>query len=276
MSGVLYLVSLPIGNLADITYRAVETLRDVDWILAEDTRTTRHLLHHYDIQTPFFSSLYQGAEQQRVPQVVEQLKDGKSIALVSDAGTPLINDPGFPLVRAVIEQSLPVVPIPGACAILAALVASGLATDRFRFLGALPRGRGERATRFSELANAEDTLVFYESAHRILDSLELLAQELPDRLVVIARELTKMHEGFVRGTATEIAERLQHDDQVRGEFVLLVQRADGPPLPDEARIATAIAVLREAGVPNKTIVKLITNTFDVPRNEAYARVHEPA
>lgn len=274
MPGVLYLVSLPIGNLADITHRAEDTLRSVDWILAEDTRTTRRVLEHCGIKTPFFSSLYQGAEQQRIPQILAQLEKGKHMALVSDAGTPLISDPGYPLVRATIEHGYSVVPIPGVCAALTALVASGLPTDRFRFLGALPRGRGERAACFRGLKDAEDTLVFYESSHRILDSLAIVANELPQRSIVVARELTKVHEGFRRGTAVEVAEELQREDQVRGEFVLLIDRADTPASPDQHRIEKAIALLRSEGIANKTIVKLIAGLFCIPRNDAYARVHK--
>ncbi|MBE0635676.1 16S rRNA (cytidine(1402)-2'-O)-methyltransferase, partial [Candidatus Bipolaricaulota bacterium] len=230
MSGILYLVATPIGNLGDITHRAIEILSSVDFILAEDTRTSLRVLKHYGIATPFFSSVYQGAERQRIPSILALLEDGKNLALVSDAGTPLVSDPGFPLVRAAIDAGYRIVPIPGPCAAVTGLIASGLPLDRFRFEGSLPRGLGERQSLFASLESCEQTCVFYESSHRILDTLQALAESLPDRRVVIARELTKLHEEFLRGNPAQLHSQLSEADRVRGEFVLILEGsdADGP------------------------------------------------
>ncbi|MFC2079254.1 16S rRNA (cytidine(1402)-2'-O)-methyltransferase [Candidatus Bipolaricaulota bacterium] len=273
MNGILYLVAMPIGNLGDITHRAIEVLRSADFILAEDTRTSQRVLNHYEIDTPFFSSVYQGAERQRVSSILSLLEDGKHLALVSDAGTPLISDPGFPLVRAAVEAGYTVVPIPGPCAAITGLIASGLPLDRFRFEGALPRGRGARQSMFATLESQEATSVFYESSHRILDSLQLLTEILPTRRLVLARELTKMHEEFLRGTASELHSRLAEEDRVRGEFVLIVEGAEAAPAADQEIIDRLLADLDTEALPRKSIVRILTNVLGVPRNEAYRLVH---
>ncbi len=274
MNGILYLVATPIGNLGDITHRAIEVLKSVDFILAEDTRTSLRVLKHYDIHTPFFSSVYQGAERQRILSILSLLGDGKHLALVSDAGTPLVSDPGFPLVRAAVDAGQPVVPVPGPCAAIAGLTASGLPLDRFSFEGALPRGRGARQSLFTSLESREETCVFYESSHRILDSLQLLVEVLPTRRLVLARELTKVHEEFLRGTASELHTCLAEKDRVRGEFVLIVGGAETPVTADQEAVHRMLEELKAENLPNKSIVRILVNGLGIPRNEAYRIVHQ--
>jgi 16S rRNA (cytidine1402-2'-O)-methyltransferase len=274
MLGTLYVVSLPIGNLEDITLRAIKTLRQVDLIVAEDTRHTRRIVSRYHIKTPFSFSLYQGAENERVEPCLRLLKEGKHLALVSDAGTPLISDPGFPLVRAAVEAGITVIPIPGATAAITALVASGLATDRFVFAGAVPRKEGERAACFVALAGETRTVVLYESPHRLLETLEAVALVLPDRRLVVARELTKVHEEFLRGTAREISDVFAARGEVKGEVVLLIEgaaalpRGDGP-----ARAEAILSLLREEGLSKTQCARVLAQAFDLTRNEAYRLVH---
>jgi len=274
MNGMLYLVATPIGNLGDITHRAVDVLNSVDFILAEDTRTSLRVLAHYDIHTPFFSSIYQGAERQRVHSILSLLEKGKNVALVSDAGTPLVSDPGYPTVRAAIDAGYTVVPVPGPCAALAGLTASGLPLDRFSFEGSLPRGRGARESVFESLASRQGTCVFYESSHRVLDSLQLLAESLPSRAIVLARELTKIHEEFLRGTAAELYAKLSGEERVRGEFVLIIEGAETATTADQDVVNNLIHELKTEGLPNKSIVKIVTQTLGIPRNEAYRLVHK--
>ncbi len=273
MNGILYLVATPIGNLGDITHRAIEVLKSVDFVLAEDTRTSQRVLTHYNIRTPFFSSVYQGAERQRIPSILSLLEKGKNLALISDAGTPLISDPGFPTVRAAVDAGHTIVPVPGPCAAIAGLIASGLPLDRFSFEGALPRGRGARQSLFTSLESREGTCVFYESSHRILDSLQLLAESLPERRLVLARELTKIHEEFLRGTASELCSRLSGENRVRGEFVLIVEGAETLRAPDQETIERLLVELKNENLPNKSIVRILANALEVPRNEAYRLVH---
>lgn len=216
----LYLVATPIGNLDDITLRALTILRGVDLVLAEDTRRTRKLLSHFDIRARL-QSLHEHNETARTPGLVARLAAGESMALVSDAGTPLVSDPGHELVRAVIDAGVPVVPVPGASALLAALTASGLPLDRFTFVGYLPRKRGARARLFEELAKDPGTLVFLESPRRLARSLGDAAELLGARPAVVARELTKVHEEHVRGTLPEIAARFAQGE-VRGEVIVCV------------------------------------------------------
>ena len=273
MNGTLYLVAMPIGNLGDMSHRAIDVLKSVDFILAEDTRTSQRVLTHYDISTPFFSSIYQGAERQRVSSILSLLEKGKNVALVSDAGTPLISDPGFPLVRAAVNAGHTVVPVPGPCAAITGLIASGLPLDRFSFEGALPRGRGARQSLFESLASQQGTRVFYESSHRMLDSLQLLSESLPARRVVLARELTKLHEEFLRGTAAELHDKLAGEERVRGEFVLIVEGAETSLSADQEVVDQLINELKSESLPNKSVVRIITRTLGVPRNEAYRLVH---
>lgn len=274
MNGMLYLVATPIGNLSDMTHRAVDVLKSVDFILAEDTRTSLRVLNHYDIHTPFFSSIYQGAERQRIPSILSLLEEGKNLALISDAGTPLISDPGYPTVRAAIDAGYIVAPVPGPCAALAGLIASGLPLDRFSYEGSLPRGRGARQALFESLISRQETCVFYESSHRMLDSLQLLAQILPARAIVLARELTKIHEEFLRGTAAEVHAKLSGEDRVRGEFVLIIEGAETAVTADQDVVNGLIRELQAEGIANKSIVRIVTQVLGLPRNDAYRLVHK--
>ena len=225
-SGKLYVVATPIGNLADISFRAVEVLKVVDLIAAEDTRHIKMLLQHYGIVNKLVS-LHQYNEDKASLIILEKLREGLSIALVSDAGTPLLSDPGMPLVKMVKEAGLDVVPIPGACALIAALSASGLPVSQFSFEGILPRTSSARKAFFSERVNSPKTWVFYESCHRILASLQDMSEVLSlDREIVIARELTKLHETIVKVSLGEALDMVSQNENMRkGEFVVIVDGA---------------------------------------------------
>ena len=226
MCGKLYVVATPIGNLADFSYRAIETLKTVDLIAAEDTRHVKMLLQHYAINNQLIS-LHQHNEEQAAPGLVEKLKSGMNIALVSDAGTPLLSDPGMPLVKLAKQQGVDVSPIPGACALIAALSVSGLPVTRFTFEGFLPRTSSARKSFFSERKNESATWVFYESSHRILASLEDLLEIMgSDRRIVVARELTKLFETVVNDTLDNVLEQVRNDRNMqKGEFVVMVEGA---------------------------------------------------
>ncbi len=273
MTGKLYLVALPIGNLEDITIRAIRTLRSVDGILAEDTRVTRRILDRYRIETPFFSSVFQGGERQRVGWLLDRLRSGRDLALVSDAGTPLISDPGFPLVRAAISAGIPVIPIPGPSAVIAGLIVSGMPPDRFCFEGAVPRKSGDRRALFERLRSETRTIVLFESSHRLISTLRDLAAVLPDRPVALARELTKHHEEFLRGSPEEILDALGARERVKGECVLVLAGGAVDTGPEPERIREVLAVLRKAGLANKAVVQVLIAGFGLARNAAYGLVH---
>ncbi len=274
MAGTLYVCSTPIGNLDDITLRALRVLKEADLIVGEDTRRTRGLLSHHGIHTPFAPSLYQGAEGERTERVLALLRAGKRVALVSDAGTPLISDPGYPLVRACVAEAIPIVPIPGPSALLAALVASGLPTDRFLFLGYLPRQLGPKRRALQELATPDATVVFYESPHRLTATLDLLAETCASRPVVVARELTKIHEEFVRGTAEEVREEFARRGEVRGECAVLL----GPAVPSErAPLDETPRGLYErllaSGFAPKEALRETAEALGLPRRAVYRALH---
>ena len=245
MPGTLYLCATPIGNLEDITLRVLRILREVDVIVAEDSRRTRQLLSHYGITTPLAPSLYQGVEEARTEGVLALLRLGKNVALVSDAGTPLVSDPGFPLVRACIAEGIPVVPVPGPSAVLAALVASGLPPQPFLFAGYPPRAPRARQKWLEELLFLPYTVVFFEAPHRLLTTLELLANLAPGRSVAVARELTKVHEEFVRGTATEVHAEFARREKIQGEIVVLLAPAEEKAKTPEVSPALALTRYRE-------------------------------
>jgi len=219
-TGKLYIVSTPIGNLADFTFRAVDTLKSVSLIAAEDTRVSGVLLKHYEISTPMFS-YHDHNKEQATPGLLRKLESGDDVALITDAGTPLVSDPGFFLVRAAIADGVEVIPIPGASAMLAALVAAGLPSDRFTFEGFLPRKKG-RQTRMKYLAEDPRTVIIYESPHRISKTLRDIGEYMGDREVVIAREITKKFEEFIRGTVSEIREQLD-TRSIKGEVVIMIK-----------------------------------------------------
>src|SRR5438552_8957034 len=223
--GKLYVVATPIGNLEDITFRALRVLREVELIACEDTRQTRKLLEHYGIEKPTIS-YHDYNEQERARELLTKLQEGHSIAQVSDAGMPGISDPGYRVVKLAIEQGITVVPIPGPSALVTALAASGLPTDAFEFRGFLPAKSGQRRTALEAVRNVQHTVVVYEAPHRIVEAVEDIVHTLgPERPLVIARELTKVHEEFIRGRAGEVAERLR-GRELRGEITLLIGKAE--------------------------------------------------
>ncbi len=267
MAGRLYVVATPIGNLEDITYRAVRVLREADRIACEDTRQTRKLLEHYGIAKPTVS-YHEHNEQERSAELAGRLLGGEIIALVSDAGVPLISDPGYRLVRAALEAGIPVEPVPGPSAVLAALSASGLPTDAFHFGGFLPPKPGQRARVLESLAGETATLVFYEAPHRILETLEAVEQVLGPRPVVVARELTKLHEEFLRGTAAEVRTALAARPAIKGEITLLIGKASQP-AHDETPVEDAVADLVRAGTPRMDAIKQVARQRGLSKRDLY-------
>ncbi|QIW15305.1 16S rRNA (cytidine(1402)-2'-O)-methyltransferase [Pasteurellaceae bacterium RH1A] len=268
--GKLYIVATPIGNLADLSQRALDTLAQVDLIAAEDTRHSGLLLSHYGLKKPFFA-LHDHNEQQRAAHLVEKLAAGQNIALISDAGTPLISDPGFHLVRHCRQAGLKVVPIPGACAAITALCASGIASDRFCFEGFLPAKTKARLDKLNNLANEPRTLIFYESTHRILDTLEDMQTALgADRYVVMARELTKTWETIHGDELGNLIDWLKADhNRIKGEIVLVVE---GKPETDEEGFspqAVKLLQLLTNDLPLKKAATIVAETFGYKKNALY-------
>ena len=217
---MLAIVPTPIGNLKDITYRAIEVLTDAELIFAEDTRVTKKLLNHYDIETPL-QSLHIHNEHRKVPELVKRIGSGGAYALVTDAGTPGISDPGYLLIKACLENGIEIMALPGPTAFVPALVASGFPCDRFHFEGFLPKKKG-RQTRIKFLTSYPHSIIIYESPFRIKKTLEQVLEFMPGRLVCVARELTKLHEEVVRGSCEEVLAYVENDMTVKGEFVLIV------------------------------------------------------
>jgi 16S rRNA (cytidine1402-2'-O)-methyltransferase len=276
VGGTLYLVATPIGNLDDISRRALEVLGEVDLILAEDTRRTRKLLSRYDIATPV-RSFHEHNEDALTPDLVERLCGGARFALVSDAGMPLISDPGYPLLRATISAGIQVVPIPGPSAVLAALAASGLPTARFLFVGYLPRKSSARRVALRGLQDEPGTLIFLESPHRVARSLADAAEILGDRPAALARELTKIHEEFIRGSLPKLASIAAERD-LKGEITLCVGGA-GRSMPgtpegdteelDFTGLRQRFAVLLEQGLERNEALKQIVRERGLPRSQLY-------
>jgi 16S rRNA (cytidine1402-2'-O)-methyltransferase len=271
MPGLLYVVSTPIGNLEDITYRAVRILKEADWIACEDTRTTRRLLDHYGIQTRTLS-YHEHNEASRTEDLIARLQQGETGALVSDAGTPLLSDPGYRIVRAAVQAGIKIEALPGASAVLAGLVVSGLPTDQFHFGGFLPPKQGQRARLLESLRDEPATLIFYEAPHRILESLEDITATLGARDVVAARELTKMHEEVLRGTAAEIRASLESRDSIRGEFVVLIAKASEPEH-DDTPPEEAVELLMRAGVERMDAMKTVARQRGLSKREVYKLVN---
>ena len=274
--GTLYLVATPIGNLEDVTLRALSVLRSVDLILAEDTRHTRKLLSHHDIHTSI-RSLHERNERAQLGRLVRRLRSGDDLALVSDAGTPAISDPGYPLVRAAIDAGATVVPVPGPSAVLAALVGSGLPTDRFLFVGYLPRKRGARRRALEELRHEPGTLIFLESPRRLAAALADAAELLGERPVAVAREVTKMHEEFIRGSLQEVARRLAAS-QVRGEVTVCVAGSRHPvaaraaaPAPSP-ELEERFRALCQEGLQRNDALSRLARESGLPRRAVYEAV----
>ncbi len=266
--GALYIVSTPIGNLEDITYRAVRILKEADLIACEDTRHTRKLLDHYGIQTRAIS-YHEHNESARAADLLERLRDGQSIALVSDAGTPLISDPGYRVVAQAAAEGVPVIPIPGPSAAIAALSASGLPTDSFRFCGFLPAKSSQRRRLLESVAADSATLIFYEAPHRIVESLAEMREVLGPRPAVVARELTKLHEEILRGTLDDLASSVTG----RGEFTIVVGKGEPAPESDEP-IVEAVKRLERAGVPRMEAMKTIARERGVSKRDVYRAMED--
>jgi len=258
-----------LGNLEDITLRALRVLREVHLVAAEDTRHSQKLLRHYDIHKPLVS-YYDWAERPRAPVLLAELAKGHDVALISDAGTPCIADPGYRLVRAAAEAGFPVVPIPGPSAVAAALSVCGLPTDRFAFEGFLPAKRTERRSRLLELQSDTRTLVFYEAPHRIRAALEDLAWAFGDRPAAILREGTKTHESIVRGTLRELQDRAHEFE--RGELTIVVAGTTGRKAPLPTDLDAEIASLRQAGLRPTEIASQLATKYALPRRAVYLRV----
>ena len=269
----LYVVATPIGNLEDITFRAARVLKEVDLIACEDTRQTQKLLDHYGIATRKVS-YHEHNEITRAPELVKELEEGSSVALVTDAGMPGISDPGFRLISLAIRHHVPVVPIPGASAFLAALVASGLPADSFRFSGFLPAKRSERRATLQQIKNSPRTQVFYEAPHRILEALMDVVEVVgKERHVVIAREVTKVHEEFLRGPASAVLETLRARGSVKGEITLLIARAErsaGTAETAQLSVRERLQqITREEKVDEKTALKKVAKERGISKSEAY-------
>ena len=271
-AGTLYLVSTPIGNLGDMTHRAVEVLSSAALIIAEDTRHSRRLLDHYKISTPL-KSYHEHNEAQATPKLVGRLLAGDSIALISDAGTPLISDPGSRLVAAALEASLPVVPIPGASAVMAAIVGSGMPLEKFTYVGFLPRKGRERSEMIADIVASRSTVVMFEAANRVGTTLDALAEAgAAPRQAVVARELTKQFEEFKRGSVAELA-AVYVDAAPKGEVVLVIAGAEESPV-SESELSNAARKLRASGNSPRDIMEHLMSGLGAPRNLAYKLAHE--
>jgi 16S rRNA (cytidine1402-2'-O)-methyltransferase len=270
----LYLVATPIGNLEDITFRALRLLKEVDVIACEDRRQTQKLLNHYAIATRT-TSYHEHNEMTRSAELVKEIQEGASVALVTDAGMPGISDPGYRLITLAIRNHIPVVPVPGAAAFLTALVASGLPTDSFRFSGFLPAKRGERRAALEAVKNFSQTQVFYEAPHRIVEALTDVVELLGEtRNVVVAREVTKLHEEFLRGRAGEVLENLKGREAVKGEITLLIGKAEEEHMGTAAFGRPSVRqrleqIMAEEKVDEKTALKKVAKERGVSKSEAY-------
>jgi 16S rRNA (cytidine1402-2'-O)-methyltransferase len=275
MSGTLYLIATPIGNLEDITHRAVRLLGQVDVIACEDTRHTKKLLSHYGINTRTIS-YHEHNERERSMELIERLKSGADVAVVSDAGTPGISDPGFRLARIAIDSGVQVVPVPGASALISALVASGLPTDEFFFGGFLPARSGARRARLAELRSLPATLIFYEGPHRIPATLKDALEILGERQAVVARELTKMHEEIARGSLSELTSRFSSPESARGEMVLIIDRTVMPGESagnqSDASVSALVTEFEANGLDHRAALKKAARELGLSRDEAYRRL----
>jgi 16S rRNA (cytidine1402-2'-O)-methyltransferase len=275
MAGTLFLVATPIGNLEDITHRALRVLKEVDLIACEDTRRTQQLLNHFGIRTKMLS-YHEHNERERTAELGALLKTGTNIAIVSDAGTPGISDPGFRLVNDAIAQGARVVPVPGPAAFVAALISSGLPTDEFFFGGFLPARSSQRRARLLKARALDSTLIFYESPHRIAQALLDAREILGEREAAVARELTKLHEEVARGRLSELAQRFAAAEAARGEMVLVIDRtvinAETALENSELDIAARVAALEDEGLESRAALKRVAREMGLSRPEAYRRL----
>ncbi len=271
MSGKLYLVATPIGNLEDITIRALNVLKSVDLIAAEDTRHTLGLLNHFEINKPLIS-YYKETEKKKSPILIEKLLNGTNIALVSDAGTPGISDPGEEIVKEAIKNNIDIVPIPGACAFVNALISSGMNTREFSFIGFLSANKKERKDKLEEIKYETRTLIFYEAPHKLKTTLESMLEVLGDRKIVLARELTKIHEEFIRGNLSTIVEQFV---DIRGEFVIILEGNSISKQEKEILDLNSLSMdehykfYENQGLDKKEIIKKIAKDRNINKNEVY-------
>jgi len=269
MIGKLYIVATPIGNLEDITLRALRVLKEVDLIAAEDTRQTLKLLNHYEINKPLIS-YHRHNEETKSEILIEKLRNGENIALVSDAGTPGICDPGEEVIKKAIEDNIEVIPIPGACAMINALIVSGISTKEFEFLGFLPLNKKLRRQKLKEIENSSKTIIIYEAPHKMKTTLGDLKEILKDRKIVLARELTKIHEEFIRKSIDEL---LSEIDTIKGEMILIIEgnKIDTEECKnfDEISLEDHYKLYEEKGLNKKKIIKQIAKDRNVNKNEIY-------
>ena len=271
-AGTLYLVGTPIGNLEDMTLRAIRVLKECDAIACEDTRQTQKLLNHFAIETRTVS-YHEHNERERAAELVAQMEQGRSVAVVTDAGMPGISDPGYRLVTIAVEHNIPVVPIPGACAFLAALVASGLPTDSFRFNGFLPSKLGQRRTALEQIKGSQITEIHYEAPHRIVATLQDIVEVLgANRSVVVAREVTKIHEEFLRMKASDALAELTKRGEVRGEITLLIDRAEegeAPAVEHKSVRQRVRELMQSQGIDEREALKRVAKELGVSKSEVY-------
>ena len=269
MNGNLYLVATPIGNLEDITLRAIKTLKEADLIAAEDTRHTLKLLNYFEIKKPLIS-YYKEIEKTKSNILIEKLKEGKNIALVSDAGTPGISDPGAEIVKNAIENNIKIVPIPGACAAINGVISSGLDTTEFYFIGFLPVNKKEKKEKLERIKKINSTLIFYEAPHKLINTLENIKEILGDRNIVLAREITKIHEEFLRGTVSQILEKYT---EPKGEFVIIVEKSNENNEEKEILLNLSLEehykYYEKQGFEKKEIIKKIAKDKNKNKNEVY-------
>lgn len=265
--GTLYIVSTPIGNMKDITLRALEVLRCVDLIAAEDTRRTKKLLNFYNLRVPL-TSYFEHNESVKAPLIIRKIEEGKDVALVSDAGTPGISDPGYRLVRLAIESSIRVVPVPGPSAIISALSASGMPTDRFFFFGYVPAKKRDRERFLISLKRENGVIILYESPRRILKTLKEVMEIIGDVETVVARELTKIHEEFIRGRVSDVVRALE-DKEIRGEVTLLLKLEADEKIDKRAIIDVIRGYQESLNLPLKEIVRIVADEMGLPRRVVY-------
>ena len=267
MKGKLYIIATPIGNLEDITLRALRTLKEVDIIAAEDTRQTLKLLNHYEISKHLIS-YHRHNEEEKSNYLIEKLKEGQNIGLVSDAGTPGISDPGEEVIRKAIEEGIEVIPIPGACAMVNALVCSGLDTNEFSFLGFLPLNKKSRKEKLDEIKNETKTVILYEAPHKMKATLKDLKEYIGNRRIVLARELTKIHEEFIRKNIDELLEEI---DSLKGEMILIIEAGEKEEEKKEINltIEEQYAMYEKQGLSKNEIIKKIAKDRKTNKNEIY-------
>lgn len=273
MQGILYIVATPIGNLEDITLRAIRVLKEVDIIAAEDTRHTLKLLNHLEISKPLIS-YHRHNEEIKTQELIDKLQEGKNIALVSDAGTPVISDPGGEIVKSAIENNIKVIPVPGACALITALVASGIDAKEFTFIGFLPQNKKNRNEKLEKIEKEERTSILYEAPHKLEKTLEDIGKVIGKRKVVLARELTKIHEEYIEGTIDELQAKIK---EPKGEYVIIIDKNNKAQKQTEQEKLNAMQVeehykyYEQKGLNKKDIIKQIAKDRNVTKNEIYQK-----